>query len=135
MDMTTTLITIGLSVCIILFGILAVAGGLYAILVWYPVYRKKQVDVRKANGRKGEATILRLPDYDLQPYTTRRAVFTLVNIGLEIRVPRIEPYEIDKVFSVPTQGLYLLKKGKVVDVWVDPNEPRDLDKIVIDIKE
>jgi hypothetical protein len=131
----TTIITIGLSVCIALSGIVVVVGGIYAILVWYPAYRQKRVDIRKANGKQGEATIVRLPDYELQPYTSRRAVFTLVNIGLEIRVPGIEPYEVDKVFSVPTQGLYLLKKGKVVDVWVDPNEPRDLDKIVIDIKE
>lgn len=131
----TTIITIALSVCIALFGIVVVVGGIYAILVWYPAYRQKRVDIRKANGRQGEATIVRLPDYELQPYTTRRAVFTLVNIGLEIRVPGIEPYEIDKVFSVPTQALYLLKKDKVVPVWVDPNEPLDLDKIVIDIKE
>jgi len=130
----TTIITISLSACIALFGIVVVVGGIYAILVWYPAYRQKRVDIRKANGRQGEATIVRLPDYELQPYTTRRAVFTLVNIGLEIRVPGIEPYEIDKVFSVPTQALYLLKKDKVVPVWVDPNEPRDLDNIVIDIK-
>jgi hypothetical protein len=135
MDNISTTITIALSICIALFGVLVVVGGIYAVLVWYPAYRQKRVDIRKATGRQGEATIVRLPDYELQPYATRRAVFTLVNIGLEIRVPGIEPYEIDKVFSVPTQSLYLLKKGKVVDVWVDPNEPRNLDKIVIDIKE
>ncbi len=135
MNIFTTMITIALSICIILFGIVVVVGGIYAILIWYPAYRQKREDVRKLNGRQGEATIVRLPEYDLQPYSARRAVFTLVNIGLEIRVPGIEPYEIDKIFSVPTQSLYLLEKGKILPVWVDPNEPRDLDKIVIDIRE
>jgi hypothetical protein len=135
MEIFPTFITIALSACFILFGILVVVGGIYAILVWYPAYRQKRADVFKTNGRKGEATIVRLPDFELQPFTNRSAAFTLVNMGLEIRVPGIEPYEIDKVFSVPTQALYLLKKGKVVPVWVDPNEPRDLDKIVMDIKE
>jgi hypothetical protein len=135
MELTTAIITILLSTCILLFGTAAIVVGIYAILVWYPAYKQKRADIRKANGVKGEATIVRLPDFELQPFTARSAAFTLVNMGLEIRVPGIEPYEIDKVFSVPTQALYLLRKDKVVDVWVDPNEPRDLDKIVIDIKE
>src|SRR6266508_5434381 len=134
MNIFTTMITIALSICIILFGIVVVIGGIYAILIWYPAYRQKREDVRKLNGRQGEATIVRLPEYDLQPYSARRAVFTLVNIGLEIRVPWIDPYEIDKIFSVPTQSLYLLEKGKILPVWVDPNEPSNLEKIVIDIK-
>jgi len=135
MDMTVTLVAILVSSCMLLAAILVVVGGVYAVLVWYPAYRQKSVDARQANGRRGEATILRLPDFELQPYTTRRAALTLVKMGLAIRVPGIEPYEIDKVFPVPTQALYLLKTGRLVDVWVDPDEPRDLDRIVIAIRE
>jgi hypothetical protein len=41
---------------------------------------------------------------------------------------------VDKVFTFPTHALGKLEVGKTVAVWVDPKEPRNLDKIVIDIK-
>jgi hypothetical protein len=65
MDTTTSIITVALSICIVVFGIVAVAGSLYGILVWYPRYRQKRVDTLKASGRQGEATIIRLPKHKL----------------------------------------------------------------------
>lgn len=134
MDNTTWFIAVSLSICIVIFGILAVAGSVYGILVWYPRQRQKKVEALKATGRQGEATILRLPEHELGNYPGRRAVFTRVQIGLEIEVPGIHTYEVDKVFTIPTRALDRLVKGKVVAVWVDSKEPRNLDKIVIDIK-
>ena len=134
MDNFTYLITIGVSICIVAFGIVAIAGSIYGILVWYPRYRQKKVDALKAAGRQGEATILRLPKHVLGGYSGRRAVFTLIPIGLEIRVLGLDTYEVDKTFTIPTHALDKLETGKVVAVWVDPKNPRDLDKIVIDIK-
>jgi hypothetical protein len=133
MDTTTSLITTVASICIVLFGILAVAGSLYGMLVWYPRYRQRRIDALKASGRQGEATIIRLPNHKLGPPPRRSSVFTMVPIGLQIRVLGIEPYEVDKVFTVPTHALGSLEVGKVVAVWVDPKEPRNLDKIVIHI--
>ena len=134
MDTITSIITIALSACILLFGIVAFAGALYGILVWYPRKRQKRVDDLKATGRQGEATILRLPSHTLGPQPGRSSVFTTVPIGLEIRVLGMEPYEVDKTFTFPTHALGLLEIGKVVAVWVDTKEPRNLDKIVIDVK-
>ena len=134
MENTTLYITIGLSVCIAIFGILAVIGSIYGIFVWYPSHQKKKVDSLKATGRQGEASIIRLPDHELGNYPGRRAVFTRVPIGLEIRVMGIDAYEVDKVFTIPSHVLDRLVKGKVVAIWVDPKEPENLDKIVIDIK-
>jgi hypothetical protein len=134
MDTTTSIITIAVSVCIVMFGIAAVAGSLYGILVWYPRYRQKRVDALKASGRQGEGTIIRLPNHKLGPPPGRSSVFTMVPIGLEIRVLGIEPYEVDKVFTFPTHALDKLEVGKVVPVWVDPKSPRDLDKIVIHVE-
>jgi hypothetical protein len=133
MDQSLSLLTTIVSVCIVLFGIVAVAASFYGILVWYPRYRQKQVETLKASGRQGQATILRLPRHRLGPPPGRRSVFTMVPIGLEIRVPGIEPYEVDKVFSFPTYALDKLEEGRVVAVWVDPEQPRNLDKIVIHI--
>jgi hypothetical protein len=134
MDPTTPMITIVVSICIVVFGIAAVIASLYGILVWYPSYRQKRADTLKTSGRQGEATIIRLPDHKLGPPPGRSSVFTMVLIGLQIHVPGIEPYEVDKVFTFPTHALGKLEVGKVVAVWVDPKEPRNLDKIVIHIK-
>ena len=92
------------------------------------------MDALKASGKQGEATIIRLPDHRLGPPPGRSSVFTMVPIGLEIRVPGLETYKVDKTFTIPTHALDLLEEGTVVPVWVDSNNPRDLDKIVIDLK-
>ena len=134
MDPTSTLITTIASICIVLVGIVAVAGSLYGILVWYPRYRQKRVDSLKASGRQGEATIIRLPKHKLGPPPGRSSVFTMVPICLEIRVPGIATYEVDKVFTFPTHALGTVEVGKIVAVWIDPNAPRNLAKIVIDVK-
>jgi hypothetical protein len=132
MDTTTSMITTVAAVCIGLFSIVAVAGSLYGILVWYPAQRKRNVDALKATGKQGEATIIRLPDHISRK--SARAVFTIVPIGLEIRVMGLNPYEVDKVFTIPSSAVRELQVGKVVPVWVDPKEPRNLDKIVIHIE-
>lgn len=134
MDNTTWLITVSLSICIVVFAIAAVAGSLYGILVWYPRYRQKKVDALKSTGRQGEATIIRLPDHELGPPPGRSSVFTMVPIGLEIRVLGLDIYEVDKIFTIPTHALSRLEVGKTVAVWVDPRDPRNHDKIAIDIQ-
>lgn len=134
MDTTTSLTTIVAVVCIKLFGIAVVAGALYGVLVWYPAQRKKKVDELKASGRQGEATIIRLPKHKPGPGSGRGSVFTMVPIGLEIRVVGIEPYEVDKDFTFPTHARDKLEVGTTVAVWVDPDQPRNLHKIVIDVE-
>jgi hypothetical protein len=131
---TTSVVTLTASCCIVLFGIVAVGGAMYGILVWYPAHMNKRITERKASGRQGEATILRLPDHKLGPTPGRSAVYTMVPIGLEIRVVGLDPFEVDKTFSIPTHALHLLERGKVVPVWVDPDHPQNLDRIVIDLK-
>jgi hypothetical protein len=92
---------------------------------------KKESGGAQGLGQTGEATIIRLPKHKLGPPPGRSSVFTRVSIGLEIRVIGIETYEVDKVFTFPTHALNKLEEGKVVAMWVDPKEPRNLDKIVI----
>ena len=133
MDATTSVIMIAVSICIGLVVMAVIAGSIYGMFVWYPEMRKKKIEALKAAGRKGEATIIRLDERTLRNSSTRRALFRMVPIGLEIRVPGIEAYQIDKVFTFPTHALDQLEVGKVVAIWVDPKEPRNLDKIMIDL--
>lgn len=60
-------------------------------------------------------------------------MFTMVPMKLEIRVPGIETYVVDKTFTFPTGSLGLLEEGKAVAVWVGPKTPRDVSKIVIHV--
>ena len=133
MDTTTSVIPIAVSICIGLVVMAVIAGSIYGMFVWYPEARKKKIEALKAAGRKGEATIIRLDERTLRNSSTRRALFRMVPIGLEIRVPGIEEYQVDKVFTIPSSAIEELQMGKVVPVWVDPKEPRNVDKIVIDL--
>ena len=134
MDTTTSLITTIAMICIGAFSLVVIAGAFYGLLVWFPARRKEKVDSLKATGKQGEATIIGLPDHRLGPRGGRSSVFSMVPIKLEIRVPGIEPYVVEKTFTFPTSGLSLLEEGKVVAVWVDPQAPRNLDKIVIHVE-
>lgn len=133
MDTTTSIITIAISVCIGLFVMAVIAGSIYGMFVWYPEQRKRKIEELKASGRRGEATIIRLDERTLRQSSTRRALFRMVPISLEIRVPGMEPYQVDKVFTIPSSAVEELQVGKIIPVWVDPQEPRNLDKIVIDL--
>lgn len=128
------MLTLTFSICIVALGIAIVAGALYGMLVWFPRYQRDKVERLKATGRLGEATILRWHSLG-GSHTYRSTAIKRVSVGLDMRVPGIEPFEIDKVFTL-TDGSIIekLEVGKVVAVWVDPEEPRNPDKIVMHIK-
>jgi hypothetical protein len=129
----TSLIVIVAGIGVVAFTIVVIVIMSFWIFVWYPAKRQRSLDAKKASGRMGEATILRVPDLKLYP-RSGRSRYMRVEIGLEIRVPGIETYEVDKTFTIPRSGQELLEKGQVVTVWVDPNEPRNLDRIVFELK-
>ena len=129
--LTAALVT---GLCIAAFSLVLVAGAIYGVLVWYPARQRKRVASLKASGRQGEATILDIQEGE-RPSYVRRAVFIRTPIRLEIRVPGFDAYEVNKSFNIPSHLIDQLRKGDVVPVWVDPNEPLNLDKIVIHIKE
>lgn len=133
MDTTTSLITTVATICSGVFSLVIVVGAFYGLLVLLPRYQKQKVDNLKATGKQGEATIIGLPKHKLGPQPSRSSIFTMVPIKLEIRVPGIERYVVNKTFTFPTGSLGLLEEGKVVAVWVDPKAPRDLSKIVIHV--
>jgi hypothetical protein len=126
------LINMAVSACVFGIPILVMVGGIYGLFVWYPNYRRKNMENLKATGRQGEATILRVQNRLSNP--SRRSLYTMLTIGLEIRVVGLDPYEVDKLFTFHAKDLDKLEEGKVVPVWVDPKAPRNLDKIVIDLK-
>jgi hypothetical protein len=131
---STALITTITSICIVGISIVLVVGALYLILIRLPRYQNQKVEKLKTSGRKGKAVILRFPEHLNKPHQNRKGLYTFVNIGLKIDVPGVDIYEVDKAFTFPTGFLTSLEVGKEVDVWIDPNNPKDLSKIVIHVK-
>ena len=133
MDSFTYIITLVVGIIIALVSLVLIGGAIYAIAIWYPRRINKKVTELKSSGRQGEATIIRLPRSKMGRVQSR-ALYTFVKIGLEIRVPGVEAYEIDKVFTIPTSWVSYLEIGKIVPVWIDPNNPLNPDKIVVHIE-
>lgn len=134
MDSFTYTITLVVGILLGIVSLIIVAGAIYAIAIWYPRHVNKKVAALKASGRQGEATILRLPEAKMKRRANTDALYTFIEIGLEIRVPEVEIFEIDKVFTIPTSFVSYLETGKKVPVWIDPHNPRNPDKIVIHIE-
>ncbi len=51
MNTTTSLIAAIASICVVAFGIAALAASFYGIVVWYPRYRQRKVNALKTEGR------------------------------------------------------------------------------------
>lgn len=120
-------------ICIGAFSLVIVVCAFYGLLALLPRHQKKKVENLKATGKQGEATIIGLPKHKLGPQPGRSSMYTMVPIKLEIRVPGIDTYVVEKTFTFPTGSLDLLEEGKVVAVWVDPGAPSDVSKIVIHV--
>ena len=134
MSDSTYIITLIAGIIMGVVSLVIIAGAVYAIAIWYPRQVDKRVAELKRSGKQGEATILRLPRSDMRGYGSSDAMYKLVSVGLEIRVPGVEPYEIDKVFTIPSGFVRELQVGKIVPVWIDPNNPRNTERIVIYIE-
>ena len=133
MDSFTYTVTLVVGILAVVFSVAVTIGAIYAIAVWYPRRVNEKVAALKARGKEGSATILRLPPRRKDAGESN-AMYRRMTIGLEIRVPGIETYEIDKDFNIPTSHIRLLEIGKIVPVWIDPQNPRNPDKIVIHIE-
>lgn len=134
MDSFTYTITLVVGIIMAIVSIVIVAGAIYAIGIWYPRQINQKVAALKAAGRQGEATILRLPESKTKRRANTDALYTFIEIGLEIRVPGFETFEIDKVFTIPTSFVSYLEIRKKMPVWIDPQAPRNPEKIVIHIE-
>lgn len=134
MSESTYIITLIAGIILGIVSLVIIAGAVYAIGIWYPRQVNERVARLKASGRQGEAVIVRLPRSDMRGYGSHEAMYKLVAIGLEIRVPGVETYEIDKTFTIPSGYVRYLEIGKIVPVWIDPNNPRNTDSIVIHIE-
>lgn len=132
MDNFTYTITLAAGILAAVFTI-GVIAAFFAFVGRYSREAEKKEAELKANGRQGEATIIRLPRSRMDAAGSS-AMYKIIQIGLEIRVPGVAPYEIDKDFTLIKSAVRHLEIGKTIKVWIDPHNPRNPDSIVFEVE-
>jgi hypothetical protein len=119
----TAILTIG----IIVFSFVCVFGVIVLSFLAYYLFarsgRKKAEDLMKT-GQQGQATVLSLEDTGVLINNNPR-----VRIGLEVRIPGYQPYQVMKTMTIPMIRLSQVQVGSVVNVMADPTEPANPDKV------
>jgi hypothetical protein len=121
-------LTIGIVCVSLLFtGVITVAA--IAIPIMWMRNSQKRAEHLMSNGTPGEATILALQDTGTRINDNPR-----VSMLLEIRMPNMASYQIQKVATVPLIRLSQIQVGSVVPVMVDLSQPTNPDKVGIMLK-
>jgi hypothetical protein len=106
-----------------------------AIAVPFIIIRKMNENNQKraqelaAVGIQGEATILSLQDTGMRINDNPR-----VAMVLEVRLPNMSPYQIQKTITISIVQLAQVQVGAVVGVLVDPSALNNPDKVGILLK-
>jgi hypothetical protein len=117
-------------ICVSLIGTLVIT--VVAIAVPFYFIRKMSENNRKraeelaAVGTQGEATILSIQDTGMRINDNPR-----VALVLEIRLPNMPPYQIQKTITISIVQLAQVQTGAVVPVLVDLSAPNNPDKVGI----
>lgn len=103
-----------------------------AIAVPFIIIRKMNENNRQkaqelaAVGISGQATILSVQDTGMRINDNPR-----VALVLEIRLPNVPAYQIQKTITISIVQLAQIQTGAVVSVLVDPSAPNNPDKVGI----
>ena len=112
-------------VCTLVITVAAIAIPFYFIRKNSENNRKRAEELA-AVGTRGEATILGLQDTGMRINDNPR-----VTITLEIRLPNMQPYQIQKTSTISILQLAQVQPGAVVAVLVDMAAPTNPDKVGI----
>jgi hypothetical protein len=119
------LLIVGL-VCVSVVFTLVVTAASIAIPILWMRNSQKRTQALINNGTQGEATILALQDTGMRINDNPR-----VSILLEVRMPNMIPYQVQKVATVPLIRMSQVQVGSVVPVIVDMSAPTNPDKVGI----
>ena len=124
-----TIVIICLSlVCTLVITVAAIAVPFIIIRKMNDNNRQRAQELASV-GIRGEATILSLQDTGMRINDNPR-----VAMVLEIRLPNMPPYQVQKTITVSIVQLAQVSVGAVVAVLVDPSAPNNPDKVGILLK-
>lgn len=122
---SSVFLTVGIICVSLLFTGMIVAASI-AIPIVLMRNSQKRTQELMARGTQGEATILALQDTGMRINDNPR-----VSMLLEVRMPGMAPYQIQKVSTVPLIRMSQVQVGSVVPVMVDMSAPTNPDKVGI----
>ena len=122
---SSMLLTVGI-ICVSMVFTLVVIAASFAIPIMWMRNSQKRTQELMARGTQGEATILALQDTGMRINDNPR-----VSMLLEVRMPYMAPYQIQKVATVPLIRMSQVQVGSVVPVMVDMSAPTNPDKVGI----
>ena len=115
-------------VCTLVITVAAIAVPFIIIRIMNDNNRQRAQELASV-GIRGEATILSLQDTGMRINDNPR-----VAMVLEIRLPNMPPYQVQKTITVSIVQLAQVSVGAVVAVLVDPSAPNNPDKVGILLK-
>jgi hypothetical protein len=110
-------------VCTLVITVAAIAVP-FIIIKKMNESNQKRAQELAAVGVRGEATILSVQDTGMRINDNPR-----VAMVLEVRLPNMAPYQIQKTITVSIVQLAQVQTGAVVGVLVDPSAPQNPDKV------
>jgi hypothetical protein len=110
-------------VCTLVITVAAIAVP-FIIIRQMNQNNQKRAQELAAVGVRGEATILSVQDTGMRINDNPR-----VSMVLEVRLPNMAPYQIQKTITVSIFQLAQVQTGAVVGVLVDPSAPQNPDKV------
>jgi hypothetical protein len=120
------------TIAIIFLSFACVIGSLilgFGVFWLYGRRRRGKAEALMATGQQGKATVLSLEDTGILINNNPR-----VRIGLEIRIPGNQPYQLTKTMTLPMIRMSQVQVGSVVNVIADPAEPENPDKVGLLLK-
>jgi hypothetical protein len=124
---TIVIICISL-VCTLVITVAAIAVPFIIIRKMNENNQKRAQELASV-GIRGEATILSVQDTGMRINDNPR-----VNMLLDVRLPNMPSYQIQKTITVSMFQLAQVQVGAVVGVLVDPSAPQNPDKVGILLK-
>lgn len=112
-------------ICTLVITVAAIAIPFYFIRKMSENNRKRAEELA-AVGTQGEATVLALQDTGMRINDNPRVAMTL-----EIRLPNMPPYQIQKTITISILQIAQVQVGAIVPVLVDLAAPNNPDKVGI----
>lgn len=121
-----TIVTVCITIaCSLVITVLAIAVP-FIIIRKINENNRKRAEELAAVGTRGEAIILAVQDTGMRINDNPRVTLTL-----EVRIPNMPPYQIQKTITVSMFQIAQVQVGGIVGVLVDMSAPNNPDKVGI----
>jgi len=95
----------------------------------FSLRKAKRLNKIVTEGKQGKAVVLKLEDTGVTINDAPR-----VKLLLEIQIPNYPAYQAEKKVTIPIIYLSQVQVGSTIEVWADPDDPNNQNKIALGLK-